>query len=114
MGLFDQLKSACAAEWRQYTEHAFVHQLGDGTVALAPCVIGYGEIGRALAARRHNEHPYRDWIESYSGPEYQAVAQGAVERLDQLMARRGGPGRIAGLTETFRRATRLEADFWQM
>ena len=42
------------------------------------------------------------------------MAQGAIERMDALMARRGGPGRLLALTETFRKATRLEADFWQM
>jgi len=211
MALFDQLKANCATEWRAYTEHEFVRQLGDGTLpldsfkhylaqdylflihfarayalaaykgesvadiraaaatlgrivdetsmhlryceswglsqpqveampearanmaytrfvleagmagdlldlnaALAPCVVGYAEIARGLADKRHNEHPYKDWIETYASADYQQVAQGAVARLDELMARRGGPGRIASLTETFRKATRLEVDFWQM
>jgi len=30
------------------------------------------------------------------------------------MATRGGPGRLPGLIDTFREATILEADFWQM
>ena len=211
MALFEELKAHCAAEWRFYTEHDFVRQLGAGTlplesfkhylaqdylflihfarayalaaykgesvadiraastelarivgetsmhlrycegwgftpeqveampeakanmaytrfvleagmagdlldlcVAMAPCVVGYAEIGQALAARRHDGHPYRDWITTYSSPDYQEVGRSAAARLDELMTRRGGPGRLAGLTETFRRATRLEADFWQM
>ena len=211
MGLFEELKTHCAAEWCSYMEHDFVRQLGAGTlplesfkhylaqdylflihfsrayalaayksetvadiraastmlarivdetsmhlrycegwgltpaqveampeakanmaytrfvleagmagdlldlcVALAPCVVGYAEIGQELAAKQHDDHPYRDWIKTYSDPDYQDVVRSAVTRLDELMARRGGPGRMAGLTKTFRRATRLEADFWQM
>jgi len=211
MRLFDQLKANCATEWRAYTGHDFVAQLGAGTLpldsfkhylaqdylflihfarayalaaykgetvadiraasgtlarivdetsmhlrycegwgltqaqveampeaksnmaytrfvleagmagdlldlhaALAPCVVGYAEIVRGLADKRHNDHPYKDWIETYASPDYQQVASNAVERLDELMARRGGPGRIDRLSEIFRRATRLEVDFWQM
>jgi thiaminase/transcriptional activator TenA len=95
-------------------EAGMAGDLLDLCVALAPCVVGYAEIGRELAAKRHNDHPYRDWIATYSSPDYQEVGRNAVARLDELMARRGGPGRLASLTETFRRATRLEADFWQM
>jgi len=31
-----------------------------------------------------------------------------------LLARRGGPARMAALSDTFTKATRLEVDFWQM
>ena len=95
-------------------EAGMAGDLLDLSVALAPCVVGYAEIGKALAVKQHDDHPYRDWIETYSGPDYQEVSRSAVARLDELMTRRGGPGRLTGLTETFRRATRLEADFWQM
>ena len=95
-------------------EAGMAGDLLDLCVALSPCVVGYAEIGQALAAQRHDDHPYRDWIDTYSSPEYQEIGRSAVARLDELMTRRGGPGRLAGLTETFRRATRLEAEFWQM
>ena len=38
-------------------------------VALAPCVIGYAEIGRTLAERIGDlsGHPYREWIGEYAG-----------------------------------------------
>ncbi len=34
-GLFDRLKAACAADWRAYTDHEFVHGLADGGLPLA-------------------------------------------------------------------------------
>jgi len=89
----------------------------DLQVALAPCIVGYAEVARWLAddpATMHTGNPYGDWIEMYAGADYQQVAQDAIETLDRLMARRGGDGRMASLTGTFRQATRLEAAFWQM
>ncbi|MDP6352131.1 MAG: thiaminase II [Alphaproteobacteria bacterium] len=89
----------------------------DLEVALAPCVIGYGEIGRRLAAdpaTRRTNNPYADWIDMYAGTEYQALAADAGARLDDLWARRGGPGRFEALAGIFTQATRLEIAFWQM
>jgi thiaminase/transcriptional activator TenA len=85
--------------------------------ALAPCVIGYGEIGAALAADPatvRKDNPYTTWIEMYAGADYQAVATDAVAQLDRLAEQRLTPARFDALARTFRQATRLEADFWQM
>lgn len=87
----------------------------DLEVALAPCIIGYAEIGAALARRTVlNGHPYRAWIEAYAGEEYQEVARSAAAELDRLWQSRAGGGRFERLATIFRDATRLEADFWQM
>ncbi len=95
----------------------------DLLVALAPCVMGYAEIGTWLAASpargRNQANPYRDWIEMYAGAEYQDVAQGALDQLDRVAARRLGAEpaaapRWAQLAKTFRSATRLEIGFWDM
>ena len=108
---------ATVAYTRFVLERGSAGDLLDLQVALAPCVVGYGEIGRALAddpATKRDGNPYADWIAMYAGEEYQEVTVEAVAALDVLMARRGGAGRVPGLTETFRMATVLEADFWQM
>ena len=85
--------------------------------ALAPCVIGYGEIGAALRGDPDTVltgNPYASWIEMYASDDYQEVAQGAIAQLDGLAAQRLTPARFEALARTFRQATRLEADFWQM
>ena len=82
-------------------------------VALAPCIIGYAEIGIALKDKIA-DNPYGPWIEMYASEEYQSVAQAEIEQLDDLMARRGSDGRFTALTKTFNQATRLEIAFWQM
>lgn len=90
----------------------------DLAVALSPCTVGYGEIGARLAADpatlRGDANPYEAWIAAYSGEAYQAGVVEAIERLESLSARRGGSARFADLVGLFRRAARLETDFWQM
>jgi thiaminase/transcriptional activator TenA len=86
----------------------------DLAVALSPCVVGYAVIGQRLAATAAAATPYTKWIAAYAGPDYAAVATGAVALLDRLWQRRGGPGRTAALTDIFRRACELEGAFWQM
>lgn len=90
----------------------------DLAVALAPCTVGYGEIGARLAADpatvRGPANPYEDWIAAYAGDAYQAGVRDAVERMEAIADRRGGAGRLPDLARVFARAARLEADFWQM
>jgi len=95
-------------------ERGMAGDLLDLHTALAPCIVGYAEIGRALADKAGADNPYSAWIEMYASPEYQEVADASVATLDRLMARRGGEGRFESLSDTFRKATVLEADFWQM
>ena len=114
--------TANMAYTRFVLERGLAGDLLDLLVALAPCVVGYAEIGSALKARSGQElagNPYRDWIETYSGADYQAVATAAVGQLDRVAARRLGPkpqesGRWASLVATFGNATRLEIGFWDM
>ena len=44
----------------------------DLMAALAPCVLGYGEIGARLADAA-GDTPYADWIATYAGAEYQGT-----------------------------------------
>ena len=109
--------AATMAYTRYVLERGAAGDVLDLFVALAPCVVGYAEIGTALRddpATVTDGNPYADWIEMYAGDAYQEVARDAVDQLDDLNARRGSPARFATLAETFRQATRLEADFWQM
>ncbi|RYE78799.1 MAG: thiaminase II, partial [Hyphomicrobiales bacterium] len=86
-------------------------------VALAPCIIGYAEIGARLAGELGSaldNHPYRDWIGEYAGQAYQQVARDARRHLDALAARAMTEARFSELAALFGQASKLEADFWQM
>ncbi len=103
-------------------ERGLSGDLLDLLVALAPCVVGYGEIGARLLADPatvRDGNPYWQWVETYGGAEYQEVAQAAVAQLERVAARRIGTnaersGRWPSLAATFGAATRLEIGFWDM
>jgi thiaminase/transcriptional activator TenA len=90
----------------------------DLMAALAPCVLGYGEIGLRLKAEA-GETPYAEWIETYAGDEYQEVCRDVGALIDAALIRRVGRNfehspRWERLCERFETATQLEVDFWAM
>ena len=108
---------ATLAYTRYVLETGMRGDLLDLHVALAPCVVGYAEIGKRLAANplgSAESNPYRSWIVEYTGDTYQEVAASARDTLNSLAARSMTEGRFPQLLMIFRQACRLEADFWQM
>jgi thiaminase/transcriptional activator TenA len=90
----------------------------DLLAALAPCVMGYGEIGARLGPVA-GDHPYAGWIGTYAGDDYQQVCREAGVLLDGAVTRRLGPDPHttpgwARLCRRFTTATRLEVGFWEM
>lgn len=88
----------------------------DLMAALAPCVLGYGEIGARLAGAGG---PYADWIGTYGGAEYQSLCHQVGVLIDGALVHRLGAEwaalpRFAQLGAHFSTATRLEVGFWQM
>lgn len=108
--------SATVAYTRYVLDCGASGDLLDLHTALAPCVVGYAEIGLRLAPAlgARPDHPYREWISEYAGEGYQAVANHAVAHLDRLAARSLTDARFAELAAIFAQASRLEAAFWQM
>jgi thiaminase/transcriptional activator TenA len=101
-------------------ERGLSGDLLDLLVALAPCVVGYGEIGIRLAAESAGAgNPYQDWVDTYAGEDYQEVVKAALEQLDRVALKRLGSSfqdspRVESLRQTFRAATELEIGFWEM
>ena len=88
----------------------------DLLAALAPCVLGYGEIGARLMPA---EGAYSEWIGVYGGQDYQSVCGDVGALIDGAVARRLGPEPEASprwptLCHRFTTATRLEVGFWDM
>ncbi|WP_420863676.1 thiaminase II [Algirhabdus cladophorae] len=91
----------------------------DLMAALAPCVFGYGEIGTRLFRTMATDTPYRDWIDTYAGAEYQEVCTTVGAMLDAAVTRRLGAApqdspRWDALQKRFTTATALEVGFWDM
>lgn len=117
--------TATMAYTRYVLERGLAGDLLDLHMGLAPCVLGYAEIGRRIAREKGATlagNPYRTWIEMYADEEYGGVARAEAEQLDRVLLRRTGlraseiegTARWNSLVTTFREACRLEASFWQM
>ncbi|MDV7104768.1 thiaminase II [Vibrio sp. TH_r3] len=91
--------------------------LVDLYTALAPCALGYAEIGRNLLSSTTNNkqnNPYQSWIELYGGEEYQSSINTAGDYLNELLADIAiDSQRGQQLCEVFKTATRMEIAFWQ-
>tara|TARA_B100001027_G_scaffold42617_3_gene27461 strand:- start:5780 stop:6442 length:663 start_codon:yes stop_codon:yes gene_type:complete len=82
-------------------------------VALSPCIIGYGEIGYNLSMIKNwQKSKYFSWIKMYSSSEYQKIAKRNIDYIDLL--NKNHNNKISDLNKIFKKATRLEAEFWQM
>ena len=107
-------KTQTIAYTRFVLEAGNAGDLLDLYVALAPCMIGYGEIGARLVDLQGKDNPYAEWINEYASPEYQELVQATIGNLDELAAMMMTEARYPQLKRLFGSATRLEADFWQM
>ncbi|MDA0238668.1 MAG: TenA family protein, partial [Proteobacteria bacterium] len=107
----------CMAYTRYVLERGMAGDLLDLHVALAPCIVGYGEIAMAIRedpATMTDANPYQAWIDMYLSEEYRTAVAEECAQLDRLMETRGGAARFDALAKTFGEATRLESAFWQM
>ena len=81
--------------------------------ALLPCMWGYAEIGERLAAGPLPAHPlYRQWIEMYSGEEFQELTAWSRELVDDVAGELTGPGHDR-MRRAFLACSRHELAFWQ-
>ena len=103
---------------RYVLEAGFSGDFLDLMAALAPCVMGYGEIGARLQVE-HTSPAYTDWIDTYAHPEYQRLCVDLGGLIDKAVHDRLGvayrqTGKWTGLARHFEIATALERDFWDM
>lgn len=101
---------------RYVLEAGYSGDLLDLLAALAPCVLGYGEIGLRLSG---NTGPYAPWCDMYAGLEFQGLCKSVGTLLDNALLRRLGPDwhqlpRAKTLQSRFTTATQLEIGFWDM
>ena len=125
VGVFDELSlhERYAERWgvsldpvplpatRTYTDFllrtASLDSVGHTAAAMVPCMRLYAFLGQALASKLDPESPYGEWVETYAGPEVEALAS----RLEGLLDRYGGePETLARL---YRQAMELELAFFE-
>lgn len=88
----------------------------DLQAALAPCIIGYAEIGSQLVrdGSDNPENPYQRWVQEYSGDGYQSLAKDFSAWMDETASQVLTEHRYTRVLSLFEKACRLESDFWQM
>ena len=80
---------------------------------LAPCIIGYGEVGFKLSKIKNwKKSKYSSWIKMYSSKEYQQVAKDNIDYLDILFKKNKNKN-INKLEKNFKKSTILEKNFWE-
>lgn len=88
----------------------------DMLVALSSCAIGYGVIGKEFGSRldmsKLDNHPYKDWICTYSGEEIQGLVREFEEFVDSY-TQVVNEAKFQKLSDIFHTVTRLECAFWQ-
>ena len=82
--------------------------------ALLPCVWGYVELGRSLAARgRPHDERYARWVDAYAGAELAGLCDDVRRIVDELAEDADEPTR-ARMRECFLVSSRYELALWDM
>jgi thiaminase/transcriptional activator TenA len=101
---------------RAYTDFlvrtAAVGDFGDLVAALLPCMWGFNEAGKRLAADGLPDHAgYADWIEMYSGEEFTELTEWCMDLMDEVAADAPAEDRER-YRELFLTSARYEYRFW--
>ncbi len=105
---------ACVAYTRYVLDVGMTGSLVELLAALAPCVIGYAEIGKSLAdLPAVADNAYQSWIDMYASPEYQQAAKDFQQLFDDL-CKTLSAAQTQKLQKIFDTATHMEVAFWQM
>jgi len=102
-----------------YTRHllstAYSGSIVEIVAAVLPCQLGYVEIASALEREGGggNNSFYREWIKTYTSPEFVEGANRLVQLLDRLAAGLPPP-ETAWLSDLFLTSSRYEYLFWEM
>ncbi len=94
----------------------YQEQLPGVCAALLPCQYSYWEIGKKLErspVTQDERHPYAEWIALYASKEYEGLAIGMRDLLDEL-ARDCSEAEQAHLAELYRVGVDYELAFWNM
>lgn len=87
---------------------ASLDSVGETCAAMTPCMRLYAFLGQSLAEGELGEdNPYAEWVETYSDPEFEALAA----RLEELLDRYAED--TPGVRTAYRRAMDLELGFFE-
>ncbi len=83
----------------------------EAVAALLPCFWIYRDVGAAIHATAQPGNPYRAWIDTYAGADFDAATTAMCELADRLGAG-ASAGEAARMQAAFSRSAVLEWMFW--
>lgn len=106
--------AATIAYSRYILDAAMSGSLAELYAAIAPCLMGYGEIGKRIKAQGFiTDNPYQPWIEVFSSDEFQEITVQNEAHINELLAD-ASPTQCRKFQRLFNTASRMETNFWQM
>ena len=81
--------------------------------AIAPCLMGYGEIGKRIKDDGFiADNPYQPWIDVFSSDDFQVITAQNEAQINTLLAD-ASPAQTDKFQRLFNTAARMEVSFWQ-
>lgn len=107
-------ESAVTVAYSRYIlDAAMSGSLAELYAAIAPCLMGYGEIGKRIKDQGFiTDNPYQPWIDVFSSDDFQAITAQNESQIDALLAH-ATPTQAGKFQRLFDTAARMEVSFWQ-
>ena len=107
-------ESAVTIAYSRYIlDAAMSGSLAELYAAIAPCLMGYGEIGKRIKDNGFiTDNPYQPWIDVFSSDDFQAITAQNEAQVDALLAE-ASPAQADKFQQLFNTAARMEVNFWQ-
>ena len=107
-------ESAITIAYSRYIlDAAMSGSLAELYAAIAPCLMGYGEIGRRIKEQGFiDNNPYQSWIDVFSSEEFQIITAQNEAQINTLLAD-ASPAQADKFQRLFNTAARMEVNFWQ-
>ena len=107
-------ESAVTIAYSRYIlDAAMSGSLAELYAAIAPCLMGYGEIGKHIKEQGFiTGNPYQPWINVFSSDDFQAITAQNEAQINTLLAD-ASPAQANKFQRLFNTAARMEVNFWQ-
>ncbi len=102
---------ACEAYTGYLLNTAVSNHYEIAVASLLPCFWVYHEVGKRIISSSVKDNPYRPWIDTYGGDEFQAAVEGMKELADRIADRSPSSIREA-MVQAFVRSTEFELKFY--
>ena len=107
-------ESAVTIAYSRYIlDAAMSGSLAELYAAIAPCLMGYGEIGKCIKEQGFIAgNPYQLWIDVFSSDDFQVITAQNEAQINTLLAD-ASPAQTDKFQRLFNTAARMEVNFWQ-